>query len=169
MQGYAKQRSYTFVYTHVHLICWVFPSRIVIVNRRPTPFFVPSNTSSSARAASPRVASIAPLSRTDSRVLHVVAIGDRPAPPLSSSWMLPADDFKPMPTIGKGVEEVRIRDDTGIYRVIYTARLPMPYSCCTRFRRRRSAHRNACAPQLITPLLFSPFHYLAITRSRSPS
>jgi len=31
-------------------------------------------------------------------------------------------DFKPMPTIGAGVEELRIRDDTGAYRVIYTAR-----------------------------------------------
>jgi phage-related protein len=35
---------------------------------------------------------------------------------------LQPDDFKPMPTIGKGVEEIRIRDDLGIYRVIYTAR-----------------------------------------------
>jgi phage-related protein len=34
------------------------------------------------------------------------------------------DDFKPMPTIGKGVEEIRICDDAGIYRVIYRARLP---------------------------------------------
>ena len=33
------------------------------------------------------------------------------------------DDFKPMPTIGKGVEEIRIRDEAGIYRVIYTARI----------------------------------------------
>lgn len=33
------------------------------------------------------------------------------------------DDFKPMPTIGKGVEEIRIWDDSGTYRVIYTARL----------------------------------------------
>ena len=32
-----------------------------------------------------------------------------------------ADDFKPMPSIGKGVEEIRVRDDSGIYRVIYTA------------------------------------------------
>jgi len=31
-------------------------------------------------------------------------------------------DFKPMATIGKGVEELRIRDESGIYRVIYTAR-----------------------------------------------
>lgn len=33
------------------------------------------------------------------------------------------DDFKPMPSIGKGVEEIRVRDDTGIYRIIYTARI----------------------------------------------
>ena len=33
------------------------------------------------------------------------------------------DDFKPMPSIGKGVEEIRVRDDSGIYRVICTARL----------------------------------------------
>jgi phage-related protein len=33
------------------------------------------------------------------------------------------DDFKPMPTIGKGVEEIRVRDDAGAWRVIYTARL----------------------------------------------
>lgn len=32
------------------------------------------------------------------------------------------DDFKPMPAIGKGVEEIRVRDDSGIFRVIYTAR-----------------------------------------------
>lgn len=33
------------------------------------------------------------------------------------------DDFKPMPSIGKGVEEIRIWDDSGTHRVIYTARL----------------------------------------------
>ena len=36
---------------------------------------------------------------------------------------LQPEDFKPMPTIGKGVEEIRVRDDSGAYRVIYTARL----------------------------------------------
>jgi phage-related protein len=35
-----------------------------------------------------------------------------------------ADDFKPMPAVGPGVEEIRIFDDTGAYRVIYLARLP---------------------------------------------
>ena len=33
------------------------------------------------------------------------------------------DNFKPMPSIGVGVEEIRVRNDAGIYRVIYTARL----------------------------------------------
>ena len=33
------------------------------------------------------------------------------------------DDFKPMPSIGKGVEDLRVWDDSGTYRVIYTARL----------------------------------------------
>jgi len=33
------------------------------------------------------------------------------------------DDFKPMPAIGKGVEEIRVWDDAGTFRVIYTARL----------------------------------------------
>jgi phage-related protein len=32
-------------------------------------------------------------------------------------------DVKAMPTIGKGVEEIRIWDESGTFRVIYTARL----------------------------------------------
>jgi phage-related protein len=32
-------------------------------------------------------------------------------------------DFKPMPAIGKGVEEIRVRGDDGAYRVIYTAHI----------------------------------------------
>jgi phage-related protein len=47
------------------------------------------------------------------------------------------DDFKAMPDIGKGVEEIRVRDRFGIYRVIYTARLAMPSTFCTHFKRRR--------------------------------
>lgn len=34
-----------------------------------------------------------------------------------------ADDFKPMPSIGKGVEEIRLWGETGTYRIIYTARI----------------------------------------------
>jgi phage-related protein len=33
------------------------------------------------------------------------------------------DDFRPMPSIGRGVEEIRIWDDAGTFRVIYTARI----------------------------------------------
>ena len=33
------------------------------------------------------------------------------------------DDFKPMPTIGKGVWELRITDEAGQFRVIYIAKL----------------------------------------------
>lgn len=33
------------------------------------------------------------------------------------------DDFKSMPSIGKGVEEIRVWDETGTYRVIYISRL----------------------------------------------
>ena len=32
-------------------------------------------------------------------------------------------DFKPMPLIGNGVEELRMWDDSGTYRVVYAARL----------------------------------------------
>jgi phage-related protein len=33
------------------------------------------------------------------------------------------NDFKPMPSIGKGVEEIRVWDEAGTFRVVYTARL----------------------------------------------
>ena len=59
---------------------------------------------------------------------------------------LQPDDFKPMPTIGRGVEEIRIRDDSGIYRVIYTARFAdaiFVLHAFPRFRRKRSARRHA--------------------------
>jgi len=32
------------------------------------------------------------------------------------------DDLKPLATVGKGVEEIRVTDDSGAYRVIYVAR-----------------------------------------------
>jgi phage-related protein len=35
----------------------------------------------------------------------------------------PPNDFKPMTPIGKGVEEIRVRDESGSYRIIYTARM----------------------------------------------
>lgn len=32
------------------------------------------------------------------------------------------DDWKPMNTVGQGVKEIRIRDEAGIFRVIYVAK-----------------------------------------------
>jgi phage-related protein len=32
------------------------------------------------------------------------------------------DDWKPMPTIGSGVREIRIRDAAGMFRVVYMAK-----------------------------------------------
>ena len=43
--------------------------------------------------------------------LHLVQCGEAP------------DDFKPMPEIGRGVEEIRLRDESGAFRVIFPARL----------------------------------------------
>jgi phage-related protein len=35
-----------------------------------------------------------------------------------------ADDWKPMPTVGAGVHEIRVRDDGGVFRMMYVARFP---------------------------------------------
>jgi phage-related protein len=32
------------------------------------------------------------------------------------------DDWKPMPTVGPGVQEIRVRDERGTYRVFYVAK-----------------------------------------------
>jgi len=32
------------------------------------------------------------------------------------------DDWKPMPTVGLGVKEIRIRDEAGAFRVLYVAK-----------------------------------------------
>ncbi len=32
------------------------------------------------------------------------------------------DDWKPMPSVGQGVQEIRVRDAAGIFRVIYVAK-----------------------------------------------
>jgi len=37
---------------------------------------------------------------------------------------LEPDDWRPMPSIGPGVREVRVRDEAGAFRVIYTATRP---------------------------------------------
>jgi phage-related protein len=48
------------------------------------------------------------------------------------------DDFKPMLAIGRGVEEIRVLDSSGAYRVIYFA------------RRADAVYVSACVPQADT-------------------
>ena len=50
------------------------------------------------------------------------------------------DDFKPMPSIGKGVEEIRVRDDSGIHLVIYTARLADAVYVLHAFQKKNTNH-----------------------------
>ena len=56
---------------------------------------------------------------------------------------LDPEDCKPMKTVGVGVNEIRVRDATGAYRVIYLATRPKRSTCCTAFRRRRKGRVNA--------------------------
>lgn len=37
-------------------------------------------------------------------------------------WGLEPDDWKPMPTIGQGVREIRISDAAGAFRIVYVAK-----------------------------------------------
>ncbi|MFN7572825.1 MAG: type II toxin-antitoxin system RelE/ParE family toxin [Betaproteobacteria bacterium] len=37
---------------------------------------------------------------------------------------LEPNDWKPLPAVGPGVKELRIRDDAGAFRVVYVAKLP---------------------------------------------
>ncbi len=52
-----------------------------------------------------------PVRRVVGYQLRLVQAGEQP------------DDFKLMPSVGPGVEEIRVRDDSGAFRVLYTARI----------------------------------------------
>jgi phage-related protein len=49
------------------------------------------------------------------------------------------DDFKPMTSIGAGVEEIRVWDESGTYRVVYTARLRDAVYVLHAFRKKTQA------------------------------
>jgi phage-related protein len=49
------------------------------------------------------------------------------------------DDFKPVPAIGKGVEEIRLADEHGAYRVIYLARRTEAVYVLHAFQKKRRA------------------------------
>jgi phage-related protein len=47
------------------------------------------------------------------------------------------DDWKPMPAIGRGVREIRIREADGAFRIIYVARFADAVTYCIASKRRR--------------------------------
>ncbi|NML15887.1 type II toxin-antitoxin system RelE/ParE family toxin [Azohydromonas caseinilytica] len=53
------------------------------------------------------------------------------------------DDFKPMPAVGAGVEELRIWCGQGTYRVIYLARLPEAVYVLHAFQKKTQATPKA--------------------------
>ena len=53
------------------------------------------------------------------------------------------DDFKPMPAVGVGVEELRIWCGQGTYRVIYLARLPEAVYVLHAFQKKTQATPKA--------------------------
>ena len=61
------------------------------------------------------------------------------------------DDFKPMPSVGPGVEEIRIRDDAGAFRVLYTARIAGTVYVLHAFQKKSQA---------------TPHHDIEVARSR---
>ena len=61
------------------------------------------------------------------------------------------DDSKSMPSIGVGVQEIRIWEDSGTYRVIYTARLESAVYVLHAFQKKSQA---------------TPKHDLEIARTR---
>ena len=52
------------------------------------------------------------------------------------------DDFKPMPAIGSGIEEIRVWESTGTYRVIYTARMANAVYVLHAFQKKTSRTRK---------------------------
>ncbi len=80
--------------------------------------------------------------------LNKVQMGDDP------------DDWKPMPSIGAGVAEIRVRDTSGAYRVIYVAKFIEAVYVLHVFRKKTqktSLHDIALARQ----------RYKELVRSRS--
>ena len=68
------------------------------------------------------------------------------------------DDFKSMASIGVGVEEIRVRDDSGAYRVVYIARFAEAVYVLHAFQKKSQAtakHDIVLARQRLASLLSS--------------
>jgi len=68
-------------------------------------------------------------------------------------------DFKPMPSVGKGVEELRVWDDSGTYRVLYVARFAEAVYVLHAFQKKTRATSARDLEQART-------RYAALTRGR---
>jgi phage-related protein len=55
---------------------------------------------------------------------------------------MPANDFRPMPSIGHGVEEIRIREESGAFRVVYIARFAEAVYVLHAFQKKTRATSN---------------------------
>jgi phage-related protein len=56
---------------------------------------------------------------------------------------LDPDDWKPIKIVGQGVREIRVRDASGAFRVIYVGAFAEAIYVLTPSRRRRSERRRA--------------------------
>jgi phage-related protein len=55
---------------------------------------------------------------------------------------LEPDDWKPMPSIGAGVSEIRVRDEAGAFRIIYLAARPDGIYVLHAFQKKTRATRQ---------------------------
>ena len=62
--------------------------------------------------------------------LFMVQVGREPA------------DFKPLPTVGAGAYEIRIRDAAGAFRVVYVAKFDEAVYVLQAFQKRPERHRR---------------------------
>lgn len=53
------------------------------------------------------------------------------------------DNWKPMNSVGKGVNEIRVRDSTGAYRVMYVATFPEAVYVLHAFQKKRQTTAKA--------------------------
>ena len=60
-------------------------------------------------------------SKTDLKAFPASAMDDMGHQLFRVQCGLDPDDWKPMPSIGQGVREIRVRDSSGAYRTIYLA------------------------------------------------
>ena len=51
-------------------------------------------------------------------------------------------DFKPMPAVGAGAYEIRVREADGAWRTIYVAKFGRRSMCCIPFKRKRRRPRS---------------------------